>query len=437
MKRIYGLLVFCYLTVSCLAQDAYHTDLESTFKTTYQIPLGEWLLYDNEQAILDNSGNYGGSFSVETAVDVNFTKVVRANIANAGNNPWDAGWNIRNKKRINKNDKVLMVFSIRAIGGKGKVNIFAENVTTFAKQAILTVDVGEDWTHYFVPFESTETFNVETMTLGFHLAHQAQTIEIGGFTAMNFANKVTLADLPNEVNNDQYDGFEADAPWRATAAENIDKFRKANLTITVKNTEGTPVKGADVAVKMLRHDFAFGSAVNADKIAGNIRQNNIYESKITNLDGKGHGFNWVVFENDLKWPAWEDRWLVSRPELVKAVQWLRERDILIRGHTLVWPGASNMPRDIQNNRTNLPFIRQRIDDHLESILTHPNIKGEIAEWDVLNEITTNRSLEEYFGNRDILADIFKKTRELDANTGLWLNDYVTISTNSKPGNGNY
>ena len=24
-----------------------------------------------------------------------------------------------------------------------------------------------------------------------------------------------------------------------------------------------------------------------------------------------------------------------------------------------------------------------------------------------------------------------------ANTGLWLNDYVTISTNSKPGNGNY
>lgn len=444
MKKLYYLFAFLFINFTAFAQDDYHSQLEASFLTTYQIPVGEWVFFDNEAAIMETASGYGGNYTVEESADTDFSKLAKADISSAGDNQWDSGWSLLNQQKVNKDDKVLLVFSIRSIGGSGQVNIFAENATSFDKEVFLNVDVSQEWTHYFVPFKASSTFNPNTLKFGFHLAHQIQTIEIGGYTAMNFGTAVTLADLPNQVNNDQYDGFQADAPWRTTAAENIDKFRKANLTIQVKNTDGIAVENAQIEVNMLQHDFAFGSAVTANKIGGNNAQNNIYQNKIINLDGKGHGFNWVVFENDLKWPAWEDNWFVSNDGVAKAVQWLRGNDIKIRGHTLVWPGANNLPNDINQNQNNLPYIKERIDGHLDAILNYPGIKGEIEEWDVLNEITTNRSIENYFKGKDgyttgreYLAEIFKKTRALDPNTGLWLNDYVTISTNSKPGNGNY
>ncbi len=444
MKRIVYLFSFLFFQFTISAQDTYHSQLEATFLTTYQIPIGQWLFFDNEAAIMDAAGGYGGSYVIQESVDTEFSKLVKASITNPGNNPWDAGWSIKNREKINAGDKVLIAFSIRSIGGLGKVNVFAENSSTFNKEMFLTVDVSEEWTHYLVPFKSTATYNPNSITFGFHLAHKGQVLEIGGYTAMNFADKVTLDDLPNQTNSDKYDGFEADAPWRAVAAENIENLRKANLNIQVNKTDGTPVASANIEVKMLQHEFAFGAAVNANKIGGNNAQNNIYENKIINLDGQGHGFNWVVFENDMKWPAWENNWFVNNDGVARAVQWLRGQNIKIRGHTLVWPGDNNMPNDIRANQSNIEYINNRVEGHLDAILNYPGVKGEVEEWDVLNEITTNRSIENYFRGetgyetgREYLAEIFKKTRDIDPNTGLWLNDFVTISTNSKPGNGNY
>ena len=148
-------------------------------------------------------------------------------------------------------------------------------------------------------------------------------------------NTITLDQLPSQINNEFYGGWEPDAPWRAVAADQIDQLRKADLTIEVNNSSGDPVPDAAIDVKMTRHEFAFGSAITANRIAGNNAQNVIYENKIINLDGEGHGFNWVVFENDMKWPAWEDEWFVNKTELINAVQWLRNNDIEIRGHNPV------------------------------------------------------------------------------------------------------
>jgi len=401
------------------------------------LPSGQWVFFDNEAAILNSASGYGGSFSTITSTDTDFSSITRGIISRKGNNQWDSGWNLRNQASINRADKVLIVFAIRSVGKKGQVNIFAEDATTFAKEAFLTVDIQEEWTSYAIRFEASKTFNPGSLTFGFHLAHLEQTIEIGGYTAINFGNNVNLEALPEAINNDQYDGFEADAPWRAVAADNIDRLRKANLTIQVKTTAGAIVENAPIEVKMLRHEFAFGSAITANRIAGNNAQNRIYEDKIINLDGQGHGFNWIVFENDLKWPALEQNWFVNATELANAVQWIRGNNIDIRGHTLVWPGANNLPNDINQNRNDIPYIKNRVTEHLEDILNRPGIKGEIAEWDVLNEITTNRSLEDYFRGqegyttgREYLAEIFQETRAIDPNTGLWLNDFVTLSQNA-------
>ena len=444
LNKIFPIALFSLISISAFCQDSYHTNLQNQLQSAYNLPQGSWVFFDNEAAINSAADGYGGTFETLESTNTNFSQLVRATINSPGANPWNSGWNIRNQTSVRSGEKVLLTLSIRSAGSPGKVNVFAEDATTFAKEAIFTVDVAEEWTTYFIPFTASQTFDANALSFGFHLAFQAQTIDIGGFTAIKFDQSVDLSALPSQLNNEKYDGYQADAPWRTQAASNIERIRKANLDIRLKTSGGEPVPGAVVRVNMLRHEFAFGSAITANRIAGNNAQNLIYEDKITNLDGQGHGFNWVVFENDLKWPALEQQWLVNRSELVRAVKWLRDRDIIIRGHTLVWPGAGNMPPDISENSNNLNYIRQRIDEHLEDILSYPGIAGEIKEWDVLNEITTNRSLEEYFRGsagyptgREILAEIFAKTKSLDPSTGLWLNDFVTLSLNTAPGNENY
>ena len=71
---------------------------------------------------------------------------------------------------------------------------------------------------------------------------------------------------------------------------------------------GNPVEGASIQADMVDHEFGFGTAVAAHLFAGNSQQNNTYEDYLLDLDGEGHRFNCVVFENATKWRAWEQNW---------------------------------------------------------------------------------------------------------------------------------
>jgi GH35 family endo-1,4-beta-xylanase len=439
MKKLLS-LVLIFTGIVAQAQDGYHTYLNQLFQNDYNLPQGEWVFFDSETDIYDATIAYGGSFSLQSASNQEFDNKIRGIISNAGNNPWDSGWKISNQETMQAGDKMLAVFYLRSVNGTGEVNFFIENNTTFNKEVYLQMPLSEEWRLYFVPFESMNTYAPGACGWGFHLATQAQTIEIGGFTAINFDSNVNIEDLPNQVNNQFYGGYEVDAPWRSAAADRIDNLRKADLNIAVQRADGTPIENAAVDVKMLEHEFGFGSAIVASRIANNPAYNVIYENKITNLDGQGHGFNTVVFENDLKWDAWEEEWLVNKEELADAVAWLKEQDIEIRGHTLVWPGTNFLPDDIPQNYSNISYIQDRINDHIEEIMLYPGIGPEIHNWDVLNEIAVNQDVanafsasDQYETGRELYVEIFEKAREVDPNVGLWLNDYVTMTLSQNAG----
>ncbi len=426
------------------AQDAFHTQLQSYLQSTYGLPVGTWVLDDTESDVMGNAASYGATSSVISVTGQDFSLMTRNIIASTGNSPFDAGWNIRNTAALQQGDIVLFTLYLRSEGGKGKVNVFVEDAVTYAKEVILTMPVDTQWRQYFIPFEAQNSYAVNAMALGLHLAFQAQTIEVAGFNALNYGKNAALTDLPNQINNQYYDGWEPTAPWRAQAATQIDQLRKANLDIQVRKANGDPVPNAQVQVKMLQHDFAFGSAVTADRIAGNNAYNMVYEHKIANLDGKGHGFNWAVFENDLKWPAWEDEWFVNKTELKRAIDWLKDQNIKLRGHALLWPGSTNLPNDVANNLNDVNFVNSRIDGHLNAILNHPTIKGNMEEWDVLNETVTNDDIENAFRGkpgyptgREVLAEVFDKTQQIDSTIGLWINDYMTLSLQNEPTAGQY
>ena len=386
-------LCWLLLPLPLVAQDNYHRSLQREMQDSFGLPAGQWILNDNEQANLDQDFWYGdGNAEDHSVSDQAFAKKVRIQLNSGGSSQWDAAYGIGNKKTISAGSMCLLVIWLRAPDVAGQVSLFAEHAATYEKEIYLTTGIGSDWQRFLIPFAANEFYSVDELTVGLHLGWKVQTIEVGGLAVLDYGNSVGERDLPRSVHNDQYGGYEADAPWRQQAAERIAEYRKANLSLTVQTPDGEPVPGAAVQVEMLQHEYAFGSAVVSAFFAGNRNQNNTYASKLLDLDGEGHGFNWVVFENDLKWPGWEDNWITSKTEKVAAVAWLRDHDISIRGHTLVWPGWNNLPDDLADNQDNLSYLRERVLGHLQDILTYPGLQGNIAEWDVLNEITSNRDL---------------------------------------------
>jgi GH35 family endo-1,4-beta-xylanase len=433
--KTYIPLLLLFFTIHLPAQDTYHAGLQNEFQNTYALPPGQWILNNSEQANLRDDYWYGDVEAQNLAAsDQPFSQKIRFQLYVSGQNQWDIAYGIRNKTYISRGSTCLLVVWLRSTEGSGKVSLFVEHAVTYDKEVYLTYDLSEEWTRFLIPFDAEENYRAGDLTIGLHLAWKAQTVEIGGLAALNYGAEVSIEDLPRQINNDQYGGWEPDAPWRQEAADRIDRYRKADLSLRVENTDGDPIPNAQVSLEMLQHEYAFGSAVVASRFAGNKNQNDAYESKLLDLDGKGHGFNWIVFENSLKWPAWENNWITDKAEKMKAVEWLRKHDIKIRGHNLVWPGWSNLPDDMENNQNRPEYLQQRVMNHLENILTHPGIPGNIAEWDVLNEITTNRDLEAalrgtpgYETGREIYRDIFEKIEDIDPNIGTYINDYVTIS----------
>lgn len=444
MRTYLVFFVFILALLPMKGQDSYHSNLQNFLQTDFGLPTASYVYFDNETDNFTSSINYGSSSNVQSISDQDFTQIARINVPQAGNQSFDAGWFMRNPNAVQQGDVLLAVFHIRAVGQRGKVSFFIENAGNFTKEIFLTMPVDTTWRRFLIPFQSSASYAPNGLSMGFHLGFQAQNLEIGGITLLNYANTAPLENLPDETNNEFYEGWEADAPWRAEAAARIDSLRKVSLQINLSDQIGNPLDNASVDIQMLEHEFAFGTAITANRIAGNNSQNVVYEDKLLNLDGEGHGFNWVVFENDMKWPAWENAWFVNRTELVNAVSWLRDKNIKIRGHNLVWPGITNLPDDIGMNINDQNFIKSRIDNHLESILNWPGMQGQIAEWDVLNEIITNTSLENSFKNtpgyttgRELYAEIFQKARQEDSLTGLWLNDFITLSLQQEAGSVQY
>ena len=93
----------------------------------------------------------------------------------------------------------------------------------------------------------------------------------------------------------QYAGRGPNYPWRADAATRIEQHRKADLNVTVKLADGTLLDNINIEVSMQRHEFNFGSAVEARCF---LDDQSLFDSNYA--DKVQWIFNAAVFENRLK-----------------------------------------------------------------------------------------------------------------------------------------
>ncbi|MBZ5618786.1 MAG: endo-1,4-beta-xylanase [Acidobacteriia bacterium] len=274
----------------------------------------------------------------------------------------------------------------------------------------------------------TRAYNQGEGEVAFTLGLRAQTVEIGGIELMNYGTTKKVADLP--FTKLGYGGSEPTAAWRKAAEQRIEKNRKGDLTVVVKDAAGKPVRNAEVSVRMKKHGFLWGTAVPGASLAGrrwSAEDLARYKQQVTEL------FNFSVMENEMKWPQWavED----SRPATMGAVDWLRESGVQVRGHNLVWPSWRNTNvKAAVDAKDNPAALAKVITDHITE--TTSAFRGKLVDWDVINETFTNHDFMDILG-KHAMVDWFRAARAGDPQVKLYINDFNILEGEDKPHQDDY
>jgi GH35 family endo-1,4-beta-xylanase len=216
------------------------------------------------------------------------------------------------------------------------------------------------------------------------------------------------------------------AGWRAEADKRIAQHRMSPARVHVLDPDGKPLPGATVRLRMKRHAYAFGSCV-APFYLFDQEHSETYRSHIPEL------FNTVVFENEHKWKLWEN--LGRRAATDRAVDWVAERGLRLRGHTMIWQTmkyGGPMPAEIHRavetkDDSKRDFARERSLDHIRAIGAH--YRDIITDWDVVNEQVKEHHLTEFLdpkrpvNNAPILVDWYKTAAEAAPKAILYINDF--------------
>ncbi len=228
--------------------------------------------------------------------------------------------------------------------------------------------------------------------------------------------RVQVADLALRVVKTGVQSLHFGGHWRRQAQQRIWLYRMAPLTVRVLDSTGRAWPGAKVHVAMLRHAFEFGTAVDADWLVS--RSANAQKYRDTFLKY----FNHAEFENDLKWPEWDNP--ANRKRTLQAITWLQAHHIGIRGHNLVWPNWRYLPDKVFQLRHQPAELRQMAARHVADETRMLAGKGDC--WDVVNEALDNHSLQNILG-KNILVSWYKIAHQNDPHAILYINEYGIVT----------
>lgn len=359
------------------------------------------------------------SFTTVDATGPGFTRAWRLTTNSMSANAWDLRLRCFSTVAVKRGDVSVATFYVRSARSTPAFTTFVveQSVSPFGKPASWTAQGRQgEWRRVDVPFVFDQDYAAGGYNLSFWVNFDPQEIEIGGFSILNYGQNVKISDL--RLPNYPYEGAAANAPWRAAAAERIERLRKANIGVVLRDPEGRPFANVPVRIRMKKHAFGFGTAVAGSRLADNSTDGQRYR------DFLRANFNKAVLENDLKWPFWET-WARNTAE--SGLTWLRNNGIPVRGHTVVWPGRSNLPTDVQNmlnaNPVDQNALRNRINTHIDAVMNYT--KGRVTEWDVINEPYTNKDLMQVLGNAEMI-EWLRRARRNDPDIKLFINDYDNV-----------
>ncbi|HBT77363.1 MAG TPA: hypothetical protein DEB39_10685 [Planctomycetaceae bacterium] len=345
---------------------------------------------------------------------------IRIDVKNQPQNPWSVGFQIPTDKAVDKDEVLLFRFKTRHVGEQTETGgavlrvLFEKGSSPYSKSLSKDVEVEKNWTEFSFPLKSVDSYKTGEAKVGFQLGFQIQSLEIADLTLESYGKDCDIRSLPQSGMT--YAGRESHAAWRKEAEKRIDAHRKGAVAIHVCDAAGNPVENVVIELKMLRHAFPWGTAVTTRRLLQQDEDGNRYRAIVERY------FNRVSFENDMKWHRWDND--KNRDDTFKAIEWLRARNIDIRGHCLLWPSWRNSPAEYRSMADEPERLRQAVNNRLEKTVL--SLRGIVVAWDVLNEPFDNNDLMQVLGDEETV-EWFKRVRRLDANAKLYVNDYSILS----------
>lgn len=315
---------------------------------------------------------------------------------------------------LKKGDALLVSVWARNVGaghndtGLGEVTFIMKGKSLDLAKYSFTP--GQEWQQFLFSFAVPTDIPAKSSNIALCFGAMPQTIEIGGFELLNYGPAKKVSDLPRtEIT---YAGREPDAPWRKLAEERIEKHRKSDLTVVVKDEKGNPVPDARVHVVMKRHAFLFGAAMTGRAFD---------ESEVTRplLENHKQLFNQGLPIQSFVWSIYDTS--EGEAEADKFMKYFAENKQATRGHVLLWERLNVMPPDVVEliKNKDAEKLRERISSHIRETVT--KYKGHMDEWVVENEAVDNSAVRKVLGEASI-AEWFKIARAADPDAKLMINE---------------
>ncbi|MEP3892119.1 MAG: endo-1,4-beta-xylanase [Hellea sp.] len=366
---------------------------------------------DNENhTLVDDAGVTGG-------------KALEVTVKETGLNSWSTGVNWPSMRAVKKGDAVVLAFWAKGISAKNEAQTpiispvrVQQSGDPYEEAASSAAYLSRDWKIYYTSGVSNHDIAPGGSGVSFHMGLTKQTLRLGPAYLINLGQGLDARNLPR--NKVTYNGQEANAPWRAKAKANIEKYRKGNLTVKVTDASGNPVANANVTVEMVKHKFHFGSFVGHEFVKKGGEKNTQYHKSFN------ESFNMATLP--LYWQDWGWNGANSfEGNYRETVQYAHKQGIAWRGHPIIWPGENYMPSRITKNKGKAKKQREQVLRHTREVMNFVKDYEPIAI-DVSNEPRSNQYFKEN-GNPDLVADVFKAAHEIAPDIPLFINDYAILN----------
>lgn len=197
----------------------------------------------------------------------------------------------------------------------------------------------------------------------------------------------------------------------AEANDGIEKYRKSDVTLTVLDKKGRPVKDANVEIRQASHLFHFGCYVKLDDLrAENTAAYELYLSKLFNYAVVGTYWDFIEGEPGRENWAWFDR----ETELAKSL------GMRVGAAPILWGTKKyGTPKWLPRERDQLKNV---IGKRVAGSIGRGGAKAD--DWEVVNEPLAHEQdhFARYAGS-DYIDSAFRLARETDPKKRLMINEY--------------
>jgi len=278
-----------------------------------------------------------------------------------------------------------------------------------------TIDFGSEWTVAYVPVQLTHAYGQYGYIFSLNPVYYEGVMEVGGFELINYGDKYDYADMP--VMNSYYKGCEEDAQWRKEAFERIDKYRKGDFNITVRDKNGNPVPDAKINLDMYEHEFDFSVAV-SDGLISKPEYRKVVTENFNHLGAEGHFHRRDVNEDENKY--------FKNAEAF--IDFAKNNGINggIHGHALLWDNSITSSylsayKDVYQDEA---LLKAELKKHFEYMANR--FGDDVTVWDVSNEDGSRIggptcTFKNMYG-KEFLVDLYNWARELFPDATLMITD---------------